>query len=807
MNGYQFVFEVESADKVHILERDVCDHRGELCTEMLCDLVATWPKLFEGRLGAISFGDAPPDQSWAERFELSFCTTKMIGVPAPCLPFPCPHSLRWPDIGVQNSELLLEELLMARSPYKDERIFWIGAETHPTRRALRDLALENPGIFDIELMEWTRGPGNISRSKTRQVSIPEHRDYKYLVDCQGYGYSGRLKWLLASGRPVFVVDRREVEHWHENMKPWVHYIPVSADLSDLLQNYKRVEESPGLYEEIGHNAREFAASHLRLEEQLVRVAEEVAHLASPRQTSNARPQLPQRQTALVVARYREDLSWINAVPETCQVFIINKGKPIDTSIFDQQSPYIVERPNIGRESDTYLNFMEKGWHEGYEWVVFTQGNPFPHSPGFLQLLEKVDQWSDMQPLSCRWFHLPPDTLLEHDDEHWIAGLPIRKELISLHTLDMIRYHDEGHFGMMSRYSAIHGLPPGANLAAHFFQSIGLHDRARQAALFDLGSYSFGAIFGVKTSLINALPPEALTLARRFAQTDGVHGYIFERMWQHIFGEPFLHAKSPQAVAAADLAATERTVIHPVWSGLAEIVADLLSSVHADSFLLFGADRLEFDGLGCSRRVLVNTAVMQPNEMGSPEAGDDATYRLSAEAFFKQNNDSFDVIAAPNPRDANEMRSILYGGWETLNRGGVLLCGNVKPDIPRSPSGSGAKPEVDDRWREWVRFRAAHPKLRMFVVDSKGGIGVILRDAPPGPPLSSFPVTDLTWVNYLRHRKEWLDLLSPIAAKRLYLSVIKKAKEPDVQERAIDGSIEIEDIDNPLADIDREPVMN
>nr|WP_265594328.1 glycosyl transferase family 90 [Haloferula sp. BvORR071] len=715
----------------------------------------------------------------------------MVGVPAPCLPFPCPFALRWPDIGIDSSESLMEELIAAEAPYKDERIFWIGADTHSSRRALRDLGQEHPTIFDVELMEWARDSGNTVRSKTRQVSIPEHRDYKYLIDCQGYGYSGRLKWLLASGRPVFVVDRNEVEHWHDEMKPWVHYIPVEQDLSDLLDNYKRVEESPSLYEEIWQNAREFAASRLRLEEQFQRVAEAVAQLAPPRPGAGVLPKLPKKRAAMVVARYEEDISWIDAVPDFYQVFVVNKGKPLDASIFQRQSPHIVEWPNIGRESDTYLNFMEKRWHQGYEWMVFAQGDPFPHSPAFIQLLDRIDRWADFQPLSCRWFHLPPDTLLEHDKEHWIDGLAIRKELISLHTMNMIRYHDPGSLGIMNGYMTVHGLLPGTNIAAHFFQSIGMADRAREAAFADLGSYSFGAIFAVKSSLIDSLSPEVITNTRRFAQTHPAHGYIIERMWLHLFGEPFIPTKPPQAAAAADLILSERMKLDPVWSSPADIVGDLQSSSHADSFLLFGlGEGSLFDRVKCSRKVSVDPVDTLSSELAASYEGESEslrrkpTYRMSAGDFFAQNDDGFDIIVARHPKDGDELRSILYGGLKALNRGGTLVCGEIRAEKPGLESELTGEAEIDSRWKEWIKFRAAHPELRMFVIDTAGGIGVILRNAPAGPVLPPLPDTELTWANYIRHRKEWLDLLSPLAAKRLYVSILGDAAEQDFQESAL-----------------------
>jgi len=81
---------------------------------------------------------------------------------------------------------------------------------------------------------------------------------------------------------------------------------------------------------------------------------------------------------LVVARYTENLDWLNQVP--IQPIVYNKG------------PYLsncIAVPNIGREAHTYLSFIVDHYDYLPDKVFFTQGDPFPHSPNFLQLLEEA----------------------------------------------------------------------------------------------------------------------------------------------------------------------------------------------------------------------------------------------------------------------------------------------------------------------------------------------------------------------------------------------------------------------------------
>lgn len=273
MHGNHLHFSVQDGNvRVHSLRQ--YESRGDASLEMLCDLVLNWPALFEGCEGTVYFGDRPPEKPM-DFPGLNFCTTTLRNSPVAWLPFPCPMALRWPEIGIPDAEAMFDQILADQREWESDRLFWIGTDQHPSRVALAELSRRHPKRLDAELMEWSRQDPQALRSKSRQVSIPDHRLFKYLVDCPGRGYSARLKWLLATGRPVFVVDRDVVEPWHEELEPWEHFVPVAPDLSDLLDHLDRLESDPDLCQGIGRNARDFADRRLRLEAQLTAVAEKI----------------------------------------------------------------------------------------------------------------------------------------------------------------------------------------------------------------------------------------------------------------------------------------------------------------------------------------------------------------------------------------------------------------------------------------------------------------------------------------------------------------------------------------------------
>jgi hypothetical protein len=269
------IFQVENSI-MKIKEKDQFQCRGDNAIAMMKKVVEMVPEKFEGRTGYISFWDSPPAGRHPGEFELMFASTVRIGEPNQFLPFPCPYSHGWPQVGIPDGRELLRDLMDYKGSWRNKTAFWIGADTHPTRRKLVEISGRNPNAIDASLMEWDRDAEAMRQeSKSRYISMWDHRHYKYLIDCPGSGYSARLRWLLASGRPVFIVERQVVEHWHLDLKPWVHFVPIRSDLSDLMLAYKRLEADGDLYQMISRNAREFVRARLVQDRELGRIAQAI----------------------------------------------------------------------------------------------------------------------------------------------------------------------------------------------------------------------------------------------------------------------------------------------------------------------------------------------------------------------------------------------------------------------------------------------------------------------------------------------------------------------------------------------------
>lgn len=62
--------------------------------------------------------------------------------------------------------------------------------------------------------------------------------YKYQLNIDGTVAAYRLPYLLAGNSVVFKQDSTYYEHFYSELKPFVHYIPIKRDLSDLVDKIK-----------------------------------------------------------------------------------------------------------------------------------------------------------------------------------------------------------------------------------------------------------------------------------------------------------------------------------------------------------------------------------------------------------------------------------------------------------------------------------------------------------------------------------------------------------------------------------------
>lgn len=72
-------------------------------------------------------------------------------------------------------------------------------------------------------------------SKSNMTLTEQGKQYKYILHIDGFVSAWRLAAEMLSMSTILKVDSEWVEHYYHDLKPWVHYIPIKADLSNLIQ--------------------------------------------------------------------------------------------------------------------------------------------------------------------------------------------------------------------------------------------------------------------------------------------------------------------------------------------------------------------------------------------------------------------------------------------------------------------------------------------------------------------------------------------------------------------------------------------
>ena len=125
-----------------------------------------------------------------------------------------------------------------------------------TRPLLKQIGDKHPELLDI--VNISPNNGLVNTTISNYVSLPELTKYKYLIDIGGNGFSGRLKFLLFSKRPILLIDRHYVDYFYEDLITYTHYIPVKMDLSDLLDQIDWMKTNHEKTLRIAQNAFDFA---------------------------------------------------------------------------------------------------------------------------------------------------------------------------------------------------------------------------------------------------------------------------------------------------------------------------------------------------------------------------------------------------------------------------------------------------------------------------------------------------------------------------------------------------------------------
>lgn len=86
--------------------------------------------------------------------------------------------------------------------------------------------------------------------------------YKYQINVDGTVAAYRFPYLLGGGSLVFKQESKYHEHFYSLVEPWVHYIPIQPDLSDLVDQIRWAQENDEKAHKIALMGQKFAQQNL-----------------------------------------------------------------------------------------------------------------------------------------------------------------------------------------------------------------------------------------------------------------------------------------------------------------------------------------------------------------------------------------------------------------------------------------------------------------------------------------------------------------------------------------------------------------
>ena len=234
---------------------------------------------------------------------------------------------------------------------------------------------------------------------------------------------------------------------------------------------------------------------------------------------------------IVIARYNENLDWVNKLDPSIKVTIYNKG------LNDINFPFIT-LPNVGRETHTYLYHIIHNYKSLADQTIFCQGNTISHSPDFLKLLKVREQFEPIQSLSAYYSHgaqnIPSTEMKKLTTHLHINNLKVHVEYVDndfITQYPMYEY-DSGNIQNMKKFMKSVNTDNILKYTIKRLKLINVNDK-------DLFPFSYAAIFSVNKNVILNNSKQYYENIMDFHMNDKRidnqdFGYIVERLWLVIF---------------------------------------------------------------------------------------------------------------------------------------------------------------------------------------------------------------------------------------------------------------------------------
>ena len=180
----------------------------------------------------------------------------------------------------------------------------------------------------------------------------------------------------------------------------------------------------------------------------------------------------------------------------------------------------------------------------------------------------------------------------------------------------------------------------------------------------------------------------------------------------------------------------------------EIIQIIIDKINAKKYLEIGMGcGTNYKSINCDYKISVD-----------PIPTVTVTHSKTSDDFFKQNNETFDVIFIDGLHWSEQVYNDIINSLNIISDGGYIICHDINP--PDNEHQIYPQPQTQsnwtgDCWKAWVKLKTEREDLEMFVVDTDYGCGVIRK----GKQNLINVTEELSWELLDNNRKELLNLIS------------------------------------------------
>lgn len=204
----------------------------------------------------------------------------------------------------------------------------------------------------------------------------------------------------------------------------------------------------------------------------------------------------------------------------------------------------------------------------------------------------------------------------------------------------------------------------------------------------------------------------------------------------------------------------------------DIIKHLIEKINAKKYLEIGVSTGEnLEKINCSYKIGVD-----------PNPNSPANFHITSDEFFEKNQEKFDVIFIDGLHHSNQVLRDILNSLDILNEGGYIVCHDMNPveeEYQIVPFREGTTYWTGDCWKAFVELRKTRTDLNMFVVNSDFGCGIIQK----GSQNKIIVEDELTYQNFAKNRKEWLNL---IEVEEFYDRINNRLKIPVIGVPIVNG---------------------